>query len=105
MNSFPTRRLAKSLPGTRRSTIRPRAFETVVADGQEGIRWSSRDLTLPILKRATELFADGLTVREVAAALRISKTEAGRLRIRAFNDGLLTPDERPKLNNRQIMVQ
>lgn len=30
-----------------------------------------------ILKRAAELFEDGLTVREVAAALKISKSEAG----------------------------
>jgi hypothetical protein len=29
------------------------------------------------LMRAAELFGDGLTVREVAAALRISKSEAG----------------------------
>src|SRR5271166_1020948 len=42
---------------------------SITADGQEGIRWSSRDLMPPILKRATELFADGLTVREVATIL------------------------------------
>jgi putative DNA primase/helicase len=78
---------------------------SVTADGPEGIRWSSRDLTPPILKRATELFADGLTVREVAAILRISKSEAGRLRIRAITDGLLMADEGPELNNHQIVVQ
>jgi hypothetical protein len=43
-----------------------------------------------MLMRAAELFGDGLTVREVAAALRISKSEAGRLRIRAAEDGLLS---------------
>ena len=52
------------------------SIETVVADGHDGIRWASRDITPPILKRATELFADGLTVREVAAILRVSKSEA-----------------------------
>jgi putative DNA primase/helicase len=81
------------------------SIETVVGDGQEGIQWSSRDLIPPIMKRATELFADGLTVREVAASLRISKSEAGRLRLRASNDGLLTPDESAELNNHKIMVQ
>ena len=49
--------------------------------GSDGIRWSSRDLKPPLLTQAAELFADGLTVREVASTLRISKSEAGRLRI------------------------
>jgi putative DNA primase/helicase len=60
------------------------SIEPFAANGQEGIRWSSCDLTPPILKRAAELFADGLTVREVAASFRISKSEAGRLRLRAL---------------------
>jgi putative DNA primase/helicase len=81
------------------------SLEPCVNDEQAGVRWSSREIVPPILKRAAELFAEGFTVREVAATLRISKTEAGRLRIRAFNDGLLTLDESPELNNRQIMVQ
>ena len=49
----------------------------------DGLRWSAYDLRPPILKQATELFRDGHTVRQVAAALRVSKTEAGRLRLRA----------------------
>ena len=69
-------------------------LETLDADGQQRIRWSFSDLRPPMLMRAAELFGDGLTVREVAAALRISKSEAGRLRIRAAEDGLLsTADE------------
>ena len=48
-----------------------------------------------MLKRATELFAEGLTVREVAATLRISKSEAGRLRLRALDAGLLGSVEAP----------
>jgi orotate phosphoribosyltransferase-like protein len=48
-----------------------------------------------MLKRATELFAEGLTVREVATALRISKSEAGRLRLRALADGILSPEVVP----------
>jgi hypothetical protein len=46
----------------------------------------------PVLKRAVQLFADGLTVREAAAMLRISKSEAGRLRRKAMEDGLLSCD-------------
>jgi putative DNA primase/helicase len=77
---------------------------SVTANGQEGIHWSSRDLTPAILKRATELFADGLTVREVAATLRISKSEAGRLRLRALEEGLLTPQNGAELKH-QVTVQ
>jgi putative DNA primase/helicase len=61
----------------------------------EGIGWWSRELTPPMLKRATELFAEGLTVREVATALRISKSEAGRLRLQALADGILSPEVVP----------
>jgi len=71
------------------------SIETITADGQEGIGWWSRELTPPMLKRATELFAEGLTVREVATALRISKSEAGRLRLRALADGILSPEVVP----------
>jgi putative DNA primase/helicase len=81
------------------------SLESFTADGRDGIRWGSRDLMPPILKRAAHLFAEGLTVREVAATLRISKTEAGRLRLQALDDGLLTPDEDRELNNHQAMVQ
>ena len=60
-------------------------FEANIAlsskDGCEVISWSSHDLRPPLLKQAVELFQDGMTVREVAANLRISKSEAGRLRI------------------------
>jgi hypothetical protein len=55
----------------------------------DDIRWSSRDLVSPVFKRAAALFAEALTVREVAATLRISKSEAGRLRVRVLNDGLI----------------
>ena len=81
------------------------SLESFTADGRDGIRWCSRDLVAPILKRAAALFADGLTVREVAAILRVSKSEAGRLRIQALDDGLLTPDEDCQLKNHRAMVQ
>jgi hypothetical protein len=54
---------------------------------------------------ASELFADRCTVREVAAILRISKSEAGRLRLRALAEGLLTPEHGTELNGGKITVQ
>jgi putative DNA primase/helicase len=66
------------------------SLESFTADGRDGIRWRARDLISPVLKRAVQLFADGLTVREVAATLRVSKSEAGRLRIKAVDEGLLS---------------
>jgi putative DNA primase/helicase len=64
-----------------------------------GIRWIDCDLRPPVIKQAAQLFEDGLTVREVAGTLRISKTEAGRLRLRALDEGLLVngvADEIPR---------
>jgi hypothetical protein len=65
-------------------------LETLDADGQQCIRWSSSDVKPPMLMCAAELFGEGLTVREVAATVRIGKSEVGRLRIRAIDDGLLS---------------
>ena len=71
-------------------------FEAKIAfsPGEEGdvIRWSSRNLTPPLLEQAVEMFNAGLTVREVASTLRISKSEAGRLRLRAVADGFVGVD-------------
>jgi putative DNA primase/helicase len=64
-------------------------LESFVADQRDGVRWSAHDVSPPMFKQAAELFQEGLTVREVAAALRISKTEAGRIRLRALDEGLL----------------
>jgi transposase-like protein len=50
-----------------------------------------------IFQQAAELFARGLSVRQVKQALGISHSEAGRLRLRAAAEGLLGPgreDER-----------
>jgi putative DNA primase/helicase len=76
-------------------------FEASVApvfseDGRSGIAWASRELTPPLLNEAAALFEDGQTVREVAAVLRISKSEAGRLRQRAAEEGLLSGTGGPK---------
>jgi putative DNA primase/helicase len=81
------------------------SLESFAVEGQDAIRWSSRNLIEPILKRAAQLFAEGHTVREVAATLRVSKSEAGRLRLKALDEGLLMPDEGQELNNHQITVQ
>jgi putative DNA primase/helicase len=64
-------------------------LDSCVREAGDGIRWSARDLRPPILKQAVELYQAGMTVREVAAALHISKTEAGRLRLRATDQGLI----------------
>jgi putative DNA primase/helicase len=63
-------------------------LEAISADETAGVRWLHCDLRPPVLKLAAQLFKDGLSVREVAAVLRVSKTEAGRLRLRAVADGL-----------------
>ena len=64
-------------------------LESFGGDGSDGVRWSAQDERPPMFKRATELFQEGLTVREVAATLHISKSEAGRIRLRATDEGLL----------------
>ena len=64
-------------------------LEPFDADGQEGLRWSCCDLAPPLLKQAAELFGDGMTVREVATTLAISKSEAGRLRLKAVDGGII----------------
>jgi hypothetical protein len=80
-------------------------LDTLDSDGQQRIRWSSSDIKPPMLMRAAELFGDGMTVREVAATLRISKSEAGRLRIRAIEDGLLSATGDAHFDADQHMVQ
>src|SRR5262249_34505991 len=69
------------------------SLESFAVGRHDAIRWSSCDLVAPILRRAAALFADAMTIREVATTLRISKSEAGRLRARALDDGLLVLDQ------------
>ena len=47
------------------------------------------DLKPPVLYRAAELFRDGHTVRQVADLLGVSRSEAGRLRLKAAAEGIL----------------
>jgi putative DNA primase/helicase len=78
-------------------------IESLVTDGRESIRWSSCNLKPPLLMQAAELFAEGMTVREVATSLRISKSEAGRLRLRALADRAILEgdDSTPKVGTVQ----
>jgi putative DNA primase/helicase len=61
----------------------------VSESGRAGIRWVARDLKPPVLYRAAELFREGHTVRQVADLLGVSRSEAGRLRLKAAADGIL----------------
>ena len=45
----------------------------------------------PVLHRAAELFREGHTVRQVADLLGVSRSEAGRLRLKAFGEGVIDP--------------
>ena len=63
-------------------------LEACSASNDELVRWSDHALRPPLLRQAAGLFKDGMSVREVAASLRISKTEAGRMRLRLVADGL-----------------
>ena len=76
-------------------------LESFRDDGSDGVRWSAHDQRPPTFKRAAELFREGFTVREVAATLHISKSEAGRIRLRATDEGLLATGDgadRPSTN-------
>jgi len=61
----------------------------VSESGRAGIRWVARDLKPPVLYRAAGLFRDGHTVRQVADLLGLSRSEAGRLRLRASAEGII----------------
>jgi hypothetical protein len=53
--------------------------------------------------QAAELFAEAMTVREVASALRISKSEAGRLRQRVLAENLMS--DKRQSEDRSVTVQ
>ena len=62
-------------------------------NGNAAVRWVARDLKPPLINQAAELFATGLSVREVAAQLGISRSEAGRLRLAAVLEGLFPGEQ------------
>jgi putative DNA primase/helicase len=66
------------------------AVEPFVAEsGGPGVRWVARDLNPPTYIEAANFYVNGKTVRQVAQALGISRSEAGRLRQKAKAEGLL----------------
>lgn len=70
--------------------------------GLPGIRWVARELKPPIFQQAAELYARGLSVREVKQALGISHGEAGRLRLRAAAEGFLGPGPEKEAEEAEI---
>jgi len=56
--------------------------------GSYGVRWLAQDLRPPVLQQAAALFQAGMTVRQVAAMLEISRSEADRLQLAAVLKGL-----------------
>lgn len=84
-------------------------LETVVTDAGEVGRWSAHDLRPPIFEQAAELYGQGLSVRQVAASLGISKSEAGRLRLKAMDSGLIVDGDeaaaRPQNGHGPILVR
>jgi hypothetical protein len=80
---------ARTLTGDAATPFEALVQSLVMENGKPGIRWIARDLKPGILARAADLFAEGLTVRQVAAALGVSRSEAGRVRQRAEAEGLL----------------
>jgi len=66
----------------------------VAAGGKPGVRWKATDIesAVPTVTRAAALYEAGLTVRQVATTLTISRSEAGRLRLRAIAEGLYEPE-------------
>ena len=57
-------------------------------DGRVGLKWISRDLASSTSERAAELFETGRSVRQVATLLSISKSEAGRLRLKTAHQSV-----------------
>jgi hypothetical protein len=49
----------------------------ILLPGAAGIRWVARDLKPPIFQQAAELYARGLSVREVRKALGIFPWRSG----------------------------
>ena len=77
----------------------------VSESGRAGIRWVARDLKPPVLYRAAELFRDGHTVRQVADLLWVSRSEAGRLRLRAATEGIMGPGREDESEDLETVVE
>ncbi len=80
-------KLRNRVEGEGAASFEARLEPRATSNGEQ-VRWSAHPLRPPLLGQAAGLFQDGMSVREVAAMLRISKTEAGRMRLRLIADGL-----------------
>jgi putative DNA primase/helicase len=71
-------------------------FEVRLESGPDGRAiWTCRELEHAKAERAAELFAAGLSVRDVAEELKISRSQAGRLRLRWTNGEFGEQSHRP----------
>lgn len=66
-----------------------KAFEATLEVTEERAMWTCRDLEDVKLRQAADLFRDGLSVREVAAEMEISKSAAHRLKDKGKAEGLI----------------
>jgi putative DNA primase/helicase len=65
----------------------------LMSTGDGGLRWEARDLKPGYLDEAVALFRSGASVRAVAAQLGMTKSTAGRLRLKAQEEGMLDLDD------------
>jgi putative DNA primase/helicase len=65
----------------------------LVSSDEGGLTWAASDLKPCHLDEAVALFRRGASVRAVAARLGMTKSTAGRLRLKAQEEGLLDLDE------------
>jgi putative DNA primase/helicase len=65
-------------------------FEAALVSEGAASRWTWKPLEDAQLARAATMFADKMSVRDVAEELGITKSTAGRLRKRALDEGMLT---------------
>jgi putative DNA primase/helicase len=80
---------ARALVGDGAAPFEAMVEAFVTESGRAGIRGVARDLKPPVVYRAAELFRDGHTARQVANLLGVSRSEAGRLRLKAAGDGIV----------------
>jgi putative DNA primase/helicase len=66
-----------------------RSFEAKLVVREGNAEWQIKDLGDVLVTRAAALFSEGMTVRDVAEELKVSKSSAQRLRAKATADGFI----------------
>ena len=66
-----------------------RNLKSFTTDQGEGVRWSSRERSPPVLKQVAELLQDGLHGEGGRSCTQNEQDRGWRLRIRALGEGLL----------------